>query len=186
MKEPLERVVREDTGQDLIEYALLAGFISLVAVAAITTVGTVVNTVYGNINTQVARIPGGGRVERNAHRTAPAAKQVDGVVDRDAVEPGADVGLSPKLADASVRLQECLLHDFSGSSSRPVSRYARRNSVRLWASTTAWNASASPLLARATKASSPMAIPGVRRGMSGFVRSVHAAAERLLVNAVDA
>ena len=49
--------VQDESGQDLIEYALLAGFISLVAVVAITSVGTGVNTVYGNINTQVALIP---------------------------------------------------------------------------------------------------------------------------------
>ena len=53
----LARFVRDDQGQDLIEYALLAGFISLVAVTAITNVGTGVNTVYGNINSQVAAIP---------------------------------------------------------------------------------------------------------------------------------
>ena len=39
MKALLKRFVREEEGQDLIEYALLAGFISLVAVAAITGVG---------------------------------------------------------------------------------------------------------------------------------------------------
>ena len=43
----------------LIEYALLAGFISLVAVVAITNVGSGVNTVYGNVQAQVAQIPGG-------------------------------------------------------------------------------------------------------------------------------
>lgn len=59
MKNLFTRFVREDQGQDLIEYALLAGFISLVAVTAITNVGTGVNKVYGNINTQVASIPGG-------------------------------------------------------------------------------------------------------------------------------
>lgn len=42
--------MREDHGQDLIEYALLAGFISLVAVVAITNVGTGVNAVYNNID----------------------------------------------------------------------------------------------------------------------------------------
>jgi len=52
------RLVCEESGQDLIEYALLAGFISLVAVAAITSVGTGVNGVYGNINSQVRNIPG--------------------------------------------------------------------------------------------------------------------------------
>lgn len=55
----LTRFVREDKGQDLIEYALLAGFISLVAVVAITNVGTGVNGVYNNIDTQVKKIPGG-------------------------------------------------------------------------------------------------------------------------------
>jgi pilus assembly protein Flp/PilA len=58
MKNLIRRFVREDEGQDLIEYALLAGFISLVAVTAITNVGTGVNGVYNNINSQVAKIPG--------------------------------------------------------------------------------------------------------------------------------
>ena len=58
MKNMLKRFVREEAGQDLIEYALLAGFISLVAVLAITNVGTGVNKVYGNIQTQVEKIPG--------------------------------------------------------------------------------------------------------------------------------
>ncbi len=52
-------LISDESGQDLIEYALLAGFISLVAVVAITNVGSGVNTVYGNVNTQVAAIPGG-------------------------------------------------------------------------------------------------------------------------------
>jgi pilus assembly protein Flp/PilA len=59
MKNLFTRFVREDQGQDLIEYALLAGFISLVAVAAITSVGTGVNSVYNNIDSQVGAIPGG-------------------------------------------------------------------------------------------------------------------------------
>jgi pilus assembly protein Flp/PilA len=59
VKALLSRFVREDHGQDLIEYALLAGFISLVAVVAITNVGKGVNGVYQNINSQVASIPGG-------------------------------------------------------------------------------------------------------------------------------
>ena len=49
--------VQDESGQDLIEYALLTGFISLVAVVAITNVGTGVNTVYGNIDGQVQAIP---------------------------------------------------------------------------------------------------------------------------------
>ena len=58
MKNLFNRFVREEQGQDLIEYALLAGFISLVAVVAITNVGSGVNKVYDNINTQVGSIPG--------------------------------------------------------------------------------------------------------------------------------
>ena len=57
MKELLKSFMQDESGQDLIEYALLAGFISLVAVVAITQVGTGINTVYGNLNTQVAAIP---------------------------------------------------------------------------------------------------------------------------------
>jgi pilus assembly protein Flp/PilA len=59
MKSLLVRFTREDQGQDLIEYALLAGFISLVAVLAITNVGTGVNAVYTNIDKQVGSIPKG-------------------------------------------------------------------------------------------------------------------------------
>ena len=56
----LRRIVREESAQDLIEKGLLAGFISLVAVAAITSVGAGVNGVYNNINAQVTAIPGAG------------------------------------------------------------------------------------------------------------------------------
>ena len=56
MKDLLKRFVNDESGQDLIEYALLAGFISLVAVTAITNVGTGVDAVYGDINAQVNAI----------------------------------------------------------------------------------------------------------------------------------
>ena len=36
---------RGDAGQDLIEYAMLAGLISLIAIGAVTAVGTQVNAV---------------------------------------------------------------------------------------------------------------------------------------------
>jgi pilus assembly protein Flp/PilA len=54
MKALLKRFVREDEGQDLIEYALLAGFISLIAIIAITNVGQGINGVYTNINGTVS------------------------------------------------------------------------------------------------------------------------------------
>ena len=52
----LWRFVREDDGQDLIEYALFAGFISLVAVLAIESVGSGVNQVYADIDGAVGNI----------------------------------------------------------------------------------------------------------------------------------
>ncbi|HEY6360662.1 MAG TPA: Flp family type IVb pilin [Vicinamibacterales bacterium] len=45
----MRALVHDDEGQDLIEYALLAGLISLVAVAAITTAGENVNGIFEKI-----------------------------------------------------------------------------------------------------------------------------------------
>lgn len=53
MKNVLVRLMRDDEGQDLIEYALLAGFISLAAVAGITAVGTQLNSKYQGLSTTV-------------------------------------------------------------------------------------------------------------------------------------
>ena len=55
----LTRAFREDCGQDLIEYALLAGFISLVAVSAITNIGIVVNGWYVSYDATIGTIPAG-------------------------------------------------------------------------------------------------------------------------------
>lgn len=54
MKNLFNRFVREDQGQDLIEYALLAGFIALTSVAAITLVGTNLNILWGHVSDQVS------------------------------------------------------------------------------------------------------------------------------------
>ena len=45
---------RNEEAQDLIEYALLVGLISLVAVAAITAAGGSVNTIFENIGARLA------------------------------------------------------------------------------------------------------------------------------------
>jgi pilus assembly protein Flp/PilA len=45
---------RNEEGQDLIEYALLVGLISLVAVVAITAAGTSVNAIFTTISTALA------------------------------------------------------------------------------------------------------------------------------------
>jgi len=48
-------LVRHDEGQDLIEYALLVGLISLVAVVAIGLAGGSVNTIFESIQTALAK-----------------------------------------------------------------------------------------------------------------------------------
>jgi pilus assembly protein Flp/PilA len=45
------RFVREEEGQDLIEYALLAAFISLAAIVALGQLGTAINNVYTRVST---------------------------------------------------------------------------------------------------------------------------------------
>jgi pilus assembly protein Flp/PilA len=45
----LRAFVRDDEGQDLIEYALLVALISLVAVVAITQAGSAVNNIFASI-----------------------------------------------------------------------------------------------------------------------------------------
>jgi pilus assembly protein Flp/PilA len=45
----LRAFVRDEEGQDLIEYALLVALISLVAVAAVTTAGSAVNNIFTSI-----------------------------------------------------------------------------------------------------------------------------------------
>jgi pilus assembly protein Flp/PilA len=53
MKNLFNRFVREDEGQDLIEYALLAGLISLVCVLAIQAAGTSVSTLFNSVATSI-------------------------------------------------------------------------------------------------------------------------------------
>lgn len=50
-------LTRGDEGQDLIEYALIAGLIALVAVVAIGNAGTEVNAIWGRIVTALVTVP---------------------------------------------------------------------------------------------------------------------------------
>lgn len=54
MKNLFVRFVRDDDGQDLIEYAFLAAFIALVVLGAIQAVGQGINTQMSNIASQVS------------------------------------------------------------------------------------------------------------------------------------
>ena len=50
-------LLRDDAGQVLIEYALLAGLIALVAVAAITSAGTEVDAIWDKIVVSLQNVP---------------------------------------------------------------------------------------------------------------------------------
>ena len=45
-------------GQAMVEYALIAGLVSVVAIVALTTIGTDVNGVYTNIAQRLNAVPG--------------------------------------------------------------------------------------------------------------------------------
>jgi len=48
--------VRDDSGQDLLEYALLVGLIALVAVLAVTSTGQSVNSIFTAISQSLANV----------------------------------------------------------------------------------------------------------------------------------
>jgi len=54
MKNLIARFVREEAGQDLIEYAFLAVFIALVVTAGLSAVANGINTQMTNISNQVS------------------------------------------------------------------------------------------------------------------------------------
>ena len=51
MKNLMTRFVREEEGQDIIEYALLAAFISILAWLTLQSIGQDVSTMYTNVQT---------------------------------------------------------------------------------------------------------------------------------------
>jgi len=50
----ITRFLKDDRGQDLIEYAFLAIFIVLVCALALGAIGTNINTKFDNIGTQIS------------------------------------------------------------------------------------------------------------------------------------
>jgi pilus assembly protein Flp/PilA len=52
------RVLRNEKGQGLTEYALIIALVAIVAVAALTLLGGQIDTIFGNITTEL----GGGGV----------------------------------------------------------------------------------------------------------------------------
>ena len=56
MKNLLKRLVTEERGQDVIEYALLAAGISIIVIPTVPLIGTALNLVYVRVNTAVGNI----------------------------------------------------------------------------------------------------------------------------------
>jgi pilus assembly protein Flp/PilA len=52
-REALKNLLKDDSGQDLIEYALVAGLIGLGSVAAMTSVGGIVGNTFNAVGTSV-------------------------------------------------------------------------------------------------------------------------------------
>ncbi len=55
----LNEVRRDEEGATMVEYAILVGLISVVAIGVITTLGTTVNTVYSTACTSLSKAVGG-------------------------------------------------------------------------------------------------------------------------------
>jgi pilus assembly protein Flp/PilA len=58
MRALLVGFVREEDGQDLIEYALLAAFIALACIVAMTAVGTGINTLFNSVKDKLTTAAG--------------------------------------------------------------------------------------------------------------------------------
>jgi pilus assembly protein Flp/PilA len=59
MKNLIVRFVREDEGQDLVEYALLITFIALACIIGMQELGTAINQKYQAISTSLQGATGG-------------------------------------------------------------------------------------------------------------------------------
>jgi len=53
MKEVLKRLCVEETGQDLIEYALLVALVALAATVGMNSLATAINTEFTNLGTSL-------------------------------------------------------------------------------------------------------------------------------------
>ena len=53
MKNLLVRFVRNEEGQDLVEYAMLLAFIALIAIAGVQELGNTVNSFFSNVSSEL-------------------------------------------------------------------------------------------------------------------------------------
>ena len=60
MKSMFMRFLKDEEGQDLIEYTLLMAFIALASAAIFVKAGNSISTIWGNANTQLASAAAAG------------------------------------------------------------------------------------------------------------------------------
>ena len=53
MKNLIARFVREDEGQDLVEYAMLIAFIALACIVGLRSLGTAINQTYQSVSSSL-------------------------------------------------------------------------------------------------------------------------------------
>lgn len=58
MKQLLRNMWRDDDGQDIVEYALIAGLVSIVAFTLIQGAGTSIKTIWTSISTDLSTAAG--------------------------------------------------------------------------------------------------------------------------------
>ena len=56
----VKRLIRDEEGQDIIEYVLIAAAISVIAIPVVPAIGTAVLSAWTGVSTQVQTIPGAG------------------------------------------------------------------------------------------------------------------------------
>ena len=56
IKQLLQNLMSEDSGQDKIEYTLIAALVALGAVAALRTLGNTVNNTFANVGSAVSTV----------------------------------------------------------------------------------------------------------------------------------
>ena len=54
----LKSVFADESGQDMVEYALILGLISIIAVGAVTATGTSIQTIWNNVSSAVSTAAG--------------------------------------------------------------------------------------------------------------------------------
>jgi pilus assembly protein Flp/PilA len=56
MKNLVTRFIKDESGATAIEYGLIAGFISVVIIAAVTSLGSTLNNVFTGINSKLSAV----------------------------------------------------------------------------------------------------------------------------------